>query len=214
MPEGAPEKLNADESQRVAAFIYDAFYSPVAQVRNQPARVELSRLTVRQYQNSIADLIGSFRKPGEWKFDSPLPQDGQPAPERGLAAGYYKAREPRGDKAIERVDREVKFDFGEEAPAEEFEAHQFSIRWEGSVLAPETGDYEFIVRTEHAARLWVNDPRRAADRRLGEVGQRHRVSRSRSACSAAGPIRCGWSSRRPSRASTTPTRTRTSRRPR
>ncbi|MEJ7639584.1 MAG: DUF1592 domain-containing protein [Singulisphaera sp.] len=26
----------------------------------------------------------------------------------------------------------------------------------GIVLAPETGDYEFIVRTEHAARLWVN----------------------------------------------------------
>ena len=25
------------------------------------------------------------------------------------------------------------------------------------MLAPETGDYEFIVRTEHAARLWVND---------------------------------------------------------
>ena len=35
--------------------------------------------------------------------------------------------------------------------------------------------YEFIVRTEHAARLWVNDNQQAADRRLGEVGQRHRV---------------------------------------
>ena len=35
--------------------------------------------------------------------------------------------------------------------------HRFAIRWEGSVLAPETGDYEFIVRTEHSARLWVND---------------------------------------------------------
>ncbi len=25
------------------------------------------------------------------------------------------------------------------------------------MLAPETGEYEFIVRTDHAARLWVND---------------------------------------------------------
>ena len=81
--------------------------------------------------------------------------------------------------------------------------HQFSIRWEGSVLAPETGEYEFVVRTEHAARLWVNDTEAAADRRLGEVGQRHRVPRRRSSCSAAGPIRCGWSSPRPSRAWTT-----------
>ena len=28
------------------------------------------------------------------------------------------------------------------------------------MLAPETGEYEFVVRTEHAARLWVNDPDR------------------------------------------------------
>ncbi len=34
---------------------------------------------------------------------------------------------------------------------------QFSIRWDGSVVAPETGEYEFIVRTENAIRLWVND---------------------------------------------------------
>ena len=34
---------------------------------------------------------------------------------------------------------------------------QYSIRWVGSLLAPETGDYEFTVRTEHAARLWIND---------------------------------------------------------
>ena len=28
------------------------------------------------------------------------------------------------------------------------------------MLAPETGEYEFIVRTEHAARLWLNDSKR------------------------------------------------------
>ena len=37
------------------------------------------------------------------------------------------------------------------------EDYEFSIHWEGAVFAPETGDYEFIVRTEHACRLWVND---------------------------------------------------------
>ena len=37
------------------------------------------------------------------------------------------------------------------------EDYEFSIRWEGAVFAPDTGDYEFIVRTEHACRLWVND---------------------------------------------------------
>jgi hypothetical protein len=61
------------------------------------------------------------------------------------------------------VDPEIRFDFGESSPEpEKLDANGFSIRWEGSVLAPETGDYEFLVRTDHAARLWVND----ADRPL------------------------------------------------
>ena len=56
-------------------------------------------------------------------------------------------------------------------------SQEFRVNWQGSVLAPETGEYEFVVRTENAVRLWVNDNGQAADRRLGEVGQRHRVSR-------------------------------------
>ncbi|MCA1686512.1 MAG: DUF1592 domain-containing protein, partial [Planctomycetia bacterium] len=57
-----------------------------------------------------------------------------------------------------RVDPEVRFDFGEESPEPgKLDAAQFSIRWQGSVLAPETGDYEFIVQTDHSMRFWVND---------------------------------------------------------
>jgi hypothetical protein len=36
-------------------------------------------------------------------------------------------------------------------------AEQFSIRWEGSVFAEETGNYEFVLRTENGARLWINN---------------------------------------------------------
>lgn len=152
MPEGAPEKCNAEQSKKVAAYIYDAFYSPVAQARNQPARIELSRLTVRQYQNTVADLIGSFRRKSEWND------------ERGLKADYSDRAGRRGRRgggggaALSRVDPVVKFDFGEESPVEgKLEAHRFAIRWEGSVLAPETGEYEFIVRTEHSTRLFLNE---------------------------------------------------------
>src|SRR5205085_6438814 len=113
--------------------------------RNRPPRIELSRLTVRQYQNTLADLIGSFRSSAKWDA------------ERGLHGEYYKARRRRsnGERLIERVDAEISFDFGVESPdsSKEFDKHKFSINWEGSVLAPETGDYEFVVRTENAARL-------------------------------------------------------------
>lgn len=147
MPDEEPETLSAEESAAVAAYVYDAFYSPDAQLRNAPPRVELSRLTVRQYQNAVADVIAGFRGGMNWET------------RRGLEAQYYKGRRKRRDnKVLERIDPTVNFDFGDGPPAPEgFEPHEFSIEWEGSVLAPETGEYEFVVRTEHAMRLWVND---------------------------------------------------------
>lgn len=147
MPEGEPELCVGEDAAKVAAYINEAFYSKAAQARNSPVRVELSHLTVRQYQNAVADLIGSFV--GTARYDD----------ERGLEAEYYNDRRPRRDKrVIERRDPVVDFDFGTEGPEpDKFDPHEFSITWEGSVLAPDTGDYEFIVRTEHALKLWVND---------------------------------------------------------
>ncbi len=54
------------------------------------------------------------------------------------------------------------FNFATGTPAAgSFQSFEFNIRWEGSVQAPETGEYEFIVHTEHALRIWVNDDRNA-----------------------------------------------------
>lgn len=152
MPPG-PKPCGTEESKRVAGYIYDAFYSPIAQSRNRPARVELARLTVRQYQNALTDLIGSFReiKP----METP----------KGLRAEYFKSRNfSNGERVIDKVDSTVNFDFGTEAPATEkpdqIDKRLFSILWSGSVLSPDTGEYEFVIKTEHAVRLWVNDVRR------------------------------------------------------
>jgi hypothetical protein len=151
MPEDDPGTVTADEALAVASYIHDAFYSPIAQARNKPARIELARLTVRQYRHSVADLIGSFDDRAWW------------GDERGLRGEYFSSREPKGgddETKAERADAAVDFDFGTTTPLPELEdPRQFSIRWRGSLLAPETGRYEFIVRTEHAARLWVNNDR-------------------------------------------------------
>lgn len=157
MPEGDPDALDAEGSRRVAQYMHETFYSPDAQAKLNPPRVELSRLTVKQYRNSVADLVGSFRF-------APKP-DGK----EGLKGEYYNARNFNNQKKlIDRADPEVNFDFGKEPPRsndklkEAFDPHQFSIRWEGSVWAPDTGVYEFIVKTDHALRLWVNDNRKPA----------------------------------------------------
>jgi Protein of unknown function (DUF1592)/Protein of unknown function (DUF1588)/PA14 domain/Protein of unknown function (DUF1595)/Cytochrome C oxidase, cbb3-type, subunit III len=150
MPEDDPGSLSGTEAEKVAAYVFDTFYSPAARERNKPPRVELARLTVAQYRNAVADLIGSFRTPGKWDD------------RRGLQGDYFNARGFRRENPVlERVDPEVRFDFGTTGPqVDKFDPSQFSIRWEGAVLAPETGNYDFIVRTEHAARLWVNDTNR------------------------------------------------------
>lgn len=149
MPEDDPGTVVGDDAKAVATYIHEAFYSPTAQARIKPARIELSRLTVRQYQNAITDLLASFRGGATTLND-----------ERGLKAEYYKARRFRREgRVLERVDANIDFNFGEGAPHEELDPAEFSARWEGSLIAPESGVYEFIVRTEHAARLWVNDNR-------------------------------------------------------
>lgn len=150
MPQGEAEALDAGQSAKVAEYVFENFYSTDARAKNPAPRLELSRLTVRQYRNTLADLLGSFHEPLKW------------GEERGLRAEYFKGKDfRRNERAMERVDREVKFDFGTASPEpEKMDARNFSIRWEGSVLAPETGEYEIVVRTDHAARLWLNDPRK------------------------------------------------------
>jgi hypothetical protein len=166
MPEDAPEKCVGADAEKVAAYIYDAFYSEVARARRAPLRIELARLTVRQYENAVADLVGSFRAPGTW--------DG----ERGLTGEYFDSHDFRGDKRVlERRDATVNFDFGAERPqldrpaaAEETKPgdagskdkdqevlKDFSIRWRGAIMAPESGDYEILLETENGAKLWIND---------------------------------------------------------
>lgn len=61
---------------------------------------------------------------------------------------------------FERLDGQIAFHFGADSPdKEKLISEEFNIRWDGSVIAEETGLYEFIIKTENGARLWVNDDR-------------------------------------------------------
>ena len=148
MPEDSPEKCVGADAAAVAQYINDAFYSREARARNHPPRIELARLTNRQYANTVADLLKSFAS-GESTAGK----------ERGLSGSYRENKRGGGDrKPIERVDRAIDFDFLREGT--EPAAHPtngFSANWRGSILAEETGDYEFMLKTPNGARLWVND---------------------------------------------------------
>ena len=201
MPEDDPGKCVGEDARKVAAYIYETFYSKEAQARRKPPRIELARLTVRQYRNTVADLAGSFRAVATNRENS-VSVSGLGAEQHGLQGEYFKSRRTFAtiERVLERLDPAVQFDFGTSGPdPERFEANQFSIRWQGSVLAPETGDYEFIVRTEHAARLWLNDLNRPLIDAWVKSGEDTEY-RAQSFCSAAGGIPCAWSFPRRSKA--------------
>jgi hypothetical protein len=147
MPDDKPGSCTGENAKNVAKYIYDAFYSREARLRGaKPPRIELARLTNRQYLNSVADLLKEFTG-----------HDGKVSDEHGLRASYYNSR--HFDKSVvERTDRQVDFDFGDGLPDEKMTGtNGFSMKWRGSIRTDETGDYEFILKTPNGARLWVDD---------------------------------------------------------
>jgi hypothetical protein len=147
MPEDDPTRVTGADARLVAEFIHAAFYATPARHDDRPPRVELSRLTVRQHRNSLADLVGGFREA------APV-DDGT----RGLRGEYFRGRDTdRRALEADRIDQQVAFDFGFESPdPERFEPSRFTIRWTGSVLPPETGVYEFVVRATDAVKFSIN----------------------------------------------------------
>jgi hypothetical protein len=59
---------------------------------------------------------------------------------------------------FERLETKIAFHFGSDSPDKaKLVASEFNNRWDGSVVANETGIYEFMVKTENGVRLFVND---------------------------------------------------------
>lgn len=153
MPEDAPKTLELPQADAVARYIYDAFYSREARMKSNPPRVELVRLTNRQYVNTVADLVKQFT-------GVDAVNQGEP----GLRATYRGGKKRGGAGAvvnIDRVDRAVNFDFFQDGVEPSVAlTNGLNGNWSGAVIAEETGTYEFILKTPNGARLWVNDEER------------------------------------------------------
>ena len=155
MPEDDPGTLSMADATAAAEYVHQSFYSAEARARNHPPRIELAHLTVRQYRESIADLLGSLRGAAG-------------TTESGGLAAVYRERPERDPKKPDRnrpevtfkkqIDPVIDFDFGANAPEKGTYAAQFSINWTGSVLAPDTGEYEFRVTSPNGVRFYVNPP--------------------------------------------------------
>jgi hypothetical protein len=148
MPDDDPGRCQGAQAEAVARYIYDSFYSSQAHLRRHAPRIELLHLTNRQYANTVADLFKYFAG-----SDRPLTE------ERGFRAIYYNSKEFEGDKKVfERIERQAGFDFSADNLDVKLDGtNGFSVKWRGSILTEETGEYEFILKTANGARLWIND---------------------------------------------------------
>jgi hypothetical protein len=148
MPDYKPELVKGKDAEAVVRFVFETFYRKPELFRKE-SKVQLARLTNRQFRQSLSDLFAQF--------------EGQPRltdPEPGLKAKYYNAEGMNKKKKmqLERIDRLIRFDFGGEAPAKGMNPKKFSIYWEGSLMPRETGWYEFFVRSPNGFALRVNKP--------------------------------------------------------
>jgi beta-glucosidase len=74
----------------------------------------------------------------------------------GVTAEYFKTKDMTGKPAEVRTDARISFGFLADRLPPWAEAQGFAARWTGRVTAPETGDYEFELKGDGGARLWMN----------------------------------------------------------
>ncbi|MEL7499469.1 MAG: DUF1588 domain-containing protein [Planctomycetota bacterium] len=161
MPEADPDLVTGQAAKQVAQFVFDQFYSETARRRNNQPRIELLRLTVDQYRNRVADVVGAFSDPTWW------PE------ERGIKAEYFAARNmTRSRRISEQVDAEINFPNAvphfdptgkyesvpkpKKKPANQMNIG-YSVYWRGGILAPETGYYRIKVKSKNGFQLYLND---------------------------------------------------------
>ncbi len=145
MPEDKPNTCKGENAVAVGRYIFETFYTPEARASQKPPRIELARLTNRQYKQTIGDIFTAFLGKPELNED------------RGIHATYYDTR-GFGKQIGQEVVDSIHFDFDQKLPHEKItKKEEFSIRWQGAVIAEESGIYEFIVKSPNSIRLYIND---------------------------------------------------------
>jgi outer membrane protein OmpA-like peptidoglycan-associated protein len=76
--------------------------------------------------------------------------------QQGLQGEYFNGRN-FDEKILTRTDAQISFVWDNVAPAPGLDAHVFSVRWTGKLLAPETGTYMFRAHVDDGIRVMIND---------------------------------------------------------
>ena len=74
----------------------------------------------------------------------------------GLKGEYFNNRELKGEPALVRTDQQVNFDWGAFSPGTGIAEDNFSVRWTGKLLAPDSGKYTIGISGNGGMRLVID----------------------------------------------------------
>jgi len=94
---------------------------------------------------------GALNQGSVWSFTTASRPGG------GLKGQYYSNTDFAGDPNLTRIDPEINFDWGLEAPEPNVtDVDNFSIRWTGQLEIPASGQWTFWANMDDTFRLWVD----------------------------------------------------------
>jgi beta-glucosidase len=96
---------------------------------------------------------GGLLKPIETKYFAKIDKSGK----RGMIGQYFDNMELEGNPVLTRIDSMINFRWGEKSPAVEVPKDQFSVRWTGKIIPPETRTYSLGTRTDDGSRLYLDN---------------------------------------------------------
>ena len=111
------------------------------------------------YTLNVASLISA-----DGLTSAPVQQEFSVSSGNGLQADYWNYDIngngylfPTTAPTISQIDSEINFNWASNSPVTGINADRYAVRWQGSIQAPETGNYTFTTRSDDGVRLWVNN---------------------------------------------------------
>jgi len=164
----------------------------VAERHNLRPQVSLTLFVPREH-------AGTLRRSGS-QMEAFLPLDTRASLARGLVTSYFKGQQLLPPAYRVEVEKVVEFEYDDES-SRDFQPPA-SIRWDGYLKVPETGEYSFFLRSDDGSRLYVDDvllidnwgehaaATRAASATL--AGGYHRIRVEYFDCGGGAVIRLEW----------------------
>ena len=75
----------------------------------------------------------------------------------GIKAEYYNNKELSGEPAKTLIDKQINYEWQDNAPMEGINKDNFSVRWTTTLKAPKNGNYVLDIISDDGARLYIDD---------------------------------------------------------